>query len=239
MTSENTGSRFTATDLAERIRNHGRETYMLFNSVVVSVAIANGAYVFALLLGSAVTPLLWPPFMLASFGFVVITFFGPLSTSLLVVFVPDWRHVIFPILQALTIFLMFTMLLPSGATIPLLSDWYLVIAVHALTGASWIWSEAAGIRKSAYDSTLRQLVRERLGVMRRAGTFAVVSGFVWVAIWMAIRLFVIPFHTNLLAFQGVLGLAAFAESIAIIAMIETAQRRLLLHSIALLETSTS
>src|SRR5215469_7428879 len=113
MTTKNSGSRFTATDLAERIRNHGRETYLLFNSVVVSVAIANGAYVFALLLGSSVMPLLWLPFMLASFGFVVVTFFGPLSTSLLVVFVPDWRHITFPILQALAIFLMFSMLLPS------------------------------------------------------------------------------------------------------------------------------
>jgi hypothetical protein len=48
-----------------------------------------------------------------------------------------------------------------------------------------------------------------------------------------------PFHVDLLAFQGVLGLAAFAESIAVIVMIETGQRRLLLPSIALLETPKS
>src|SRR5215472_5869355 len=186
MTTKNSGSTFAAADLAQRIRNHGRETYMLFNSVVVSVAIANGAYVCALLLGSSVTPLLWLPFILASFGFVVVTFFGPSSTSFLVIFIPDWRHIIFPIIQALALFLKFSMLLPSGTTIPLLSDWYLVNAAHALSGAFWVWSEAAGIRKSAYDTTLRELVRERLGDLRREGISAAVSGFVWIAIWMAI-----------------------------------------------------
>jgi hypothetical protein len=182
---------------------------------------------------------LWLPFILASFGFVVVTFFGPSSSSLLVVFVPDWRHIVFPILQALALFLKFSMLLPSGATIPLLSDWYLVNAAHALTGAFWVWSEAAGIRKSAYDTTLHELVRERLGDLRREGISAAISGLVWITIWIAIRTWVIPFHADLLAFQGALGLAAFAESIAIIVMIETGQRRLLLPSLPLLEKPES
>ncbi len=239
MTSENTGFRFTATDFAERIRNHGRETYMLFNSVIVSVAIANGAYVLALLLASSVPPLLWLPFMLASFGVVVVTFFGALSSSLLIVVIPDWRHIIFTILQALAVFLMFSMLLPSGATIPLLSDWYLLFAAHGLTGAFWTWNEVTGIRKSAYDIALQELLRERVKEVRRSRTFTLVLALVWIAIWMVVRLWVAPFHAPLLAFQGVLGLAALAQSVAAIVAIEAGQRRLLRHSATLAESSKS
>src|SRR5437660_1040397 len=45
--------------LASRIRDHGRETQLFLSSVLVSVAVANAAYVFALLLGSGITPMVW------------------------------------------------------------------------------------------------------------------------------------------------------------------------------------
>ena len=129
--------------LAARIRDFGRETQLFLNSVLVSVAIANAAYVFALLLGSGISPMLWLPFMLASFGFVLITFSGTSSTSLLIVSLPDWRDGVLPLLQAMTVFLMFSMLMPVHSTMPLLIDWYAVVAAHAIIGRFWIRSLAA------------------------------------------------------------------------------------------------
>jgi len=129
--------------LASRIRDHGRETQLFLSSVLVSVAVANAAYVFALLLGSGITPMLWLPFMLASFGFVLVTFSGTSNTSLMVVSLPDWRDGVLPLLQAMTVFLMFSMLIPAHSTMPLLIDWYAVVAAHAIIGGFWIRSLTA------------------------------------------------------------------------------------------------
>src|SRR5260370_2249244 len=87
--------------LAARVRDHGREGQLFLNSVLVSVAVANAAYVFALLLASGITPILWLPFMLASFGFVLITFSGSSTTMLLVVSLADLPDSFFPLVHAM------------------------------------------------------------------------------------------------------------------------------------------
>ena len=206
--------------LAARIRDHGRETQLFLNSVLVSVAVANAAYVFALLLGSGITPMLWLPFILASFGFVLITFSGTSSTSLLIVSLPDWRDGVLPLLQAMAVFLMFSTLIPAHSTMPLLSDWYAVVAAHAFIGGFWIRSLAARIKETRYDPAVRDAVEGHLKSMRGSAIAAASSGSFWLAIWLTIRLWVLPEHPEFLRLQGLLGLVALAISIGVLALIE-------------------
>jgi hypothetical protein len=206
--------------LAARIRDHARETQLFLNSVLVSVAVANAAYVFALLLGSGITPMLWLPFMLASFGFVLITFSGSFNTSLLVVSLPDWRDGVLPLLQAMTVFLMFSMLIPTHSTVPLLIDWYAVVAAHAIIGGFWIRSLAAKINGTKYEPALRDAVEAHLKSMHRSAVAAISSGGFWLMVWLTIRWWVLPEHPAVLRFQGLLGLVALVISIGVIAIID-------------------
>jgi hypothetical protein len=210
--------------LAARIRDHGRETQLFLNSVLVSVAVANAAYVFALLLGSGITPTLWLPFILASFGFVLMTFSGTSHTSLLVVSLPDWRDGVLPLLQAMAVFLMFSMLIPAHATMPLLIDWYAVVAAHAIIGGFWIRSLAARINETRYEPALRDAVEAHLTSMHRSSIRAISSSGFWLVVYLTIRLWVVPEHPEFLRFQGVLGLAALAISIGVLAIIEQDRR---------------
>jgi hypothetical protein len=210
--------------LAARIRDHGRETQLFLSSVLVSVAVANAAYVFALLLGSGITPMLWLPFMLASFGFVLITFSGTSNTSLLIVSLPDWRDGILPLLQAMTVFLMFSMLIPAHSTMPLLSDWYAVVTAHAIIGGFWIRSLAARIDGTRYEPAIRDAVDTHQKSMRRSAVAAISSAGFWLVIWLTIRLWVLPVHPGFLRFQGILGCVALAISIAVLALIEQQRR---------------
>src|SRR5260370_15508777 len=148
--------------LIDRIRDHGREIQLFLSSMLVSVAVANAAYVFALLLGSPIAPLLWLPFVFPSFGFVLVTFSGTSNTSLLIVSMPDWRDSVFPLLQAITVFLMFGVLIPAGSNLPLLADWYAVVGAHAMIGAIWIWSHPAKTPPPSSDTRLPPLVRPTL-----------------------------------------------------------------------------
>jgi len=206
--------------LASRIRDHGRETQLFLSSVLVSVAVANAAYVFALLLGSGITPMLWLPFMLASFGFVLVTFSGTSNTSLMVVSLPDWRDGVLPLVQAMTVFLMFSMLIPAHSTMPLLIDWYAVVAAHAIIGGFWIRSLAARINETRYEPAIRDAVEAHLDSMRRSAVAATSSSGFWLMVWLAIRWWVVPEHPEFLRFQGILGLIALAISILVLALIE-------------------
>ena len=210
--------------LAARIRDHGRETQLFLSSVLVSVAVANAAYVFALLLGSSITPMLWLPFMLASFGFVLITFSGTSNTSLLIVSLPDWRDGILPLLQAMTVFLMFSMLMPAHSTMPLLIDWYAVVAAHAIIGGFWIRSLAARIDGTRYEPAIRDAVDTHQKSMRRSAVAATSSAGFWLVVWLTIRLWVLPEHPGFLRFQGILGCVALAISIGVLALIEQQRR---------------
>jgi len=206
--------------LAARIRDHGRETQLLLNSVLVSVAMANAAYVFALLLGSGISPMLWLPFILASFGFVLISFSGSFNTSLLMVSLPDWRDGVFPLLQAMMVFLMFSMLIPTHSTLPLLNDWYAVVAAHAFIGRLWIRSLIIKINGTQYEPAIRDAVQAHLASMHRSAVAAISSSGFWLTVWLAVRLWVAPEHPLLLRFQGILGLIALSISIGVLALIE-------------------
>ena len=210
--------------LTDRIRDHGRETQLFLSSMLVSVAVANAAYVFALLLASPIAPLLWLPFVLPSFGFVLVTFSGTSNTSLLIVSMPDWRDSVFPLLQAITVFLMFGVLIPAGSNLPLLADWYAVVGAHAMIGAIWIWSLAGKIRATSYDISLRAVVHSHLQWMRRGATAAALSGIFWFAVWASIRWRLMPEQSQLLRFQGLLGVLALVISIGVIAGIERDRR---------------
>jgi hypothetical protein len=210
--------------LTDRIRDHGRETQLFLSSVLVSVAVANAAYVFTLLLASPIAAVLWLPFVLASFGFVLVTFSGTFNTSLLIVSMPDWRDSVLPLLQAITIFLMFGMLIPAGSTLPLLADWYAVIGAHALIGSFWISSLAGKIRATSYDVSLRAAVQSHLLWMRRGATAAALSGIFWFAVWVSIRFWLLPEQSPLLRFQGVLGMIALIISIGVLAGIDGDRR---------------
>ncbi len=210
--------------LAARVRDHCREGQLFLNSVLVSVAVANAAYVFALLLASGITPILWLPFILASFGFVLITFSGSSTTSMLIVSLADWRDGVIQLLQAMTMFLMFTMLIPAHSTLPLLIDWYAVVAAHALIGGLAIQSMAARIKRTQYEPAIREAVETHLKMMRRSTVAAISSGGFWLAVWLWIRLWVLPEHPIFLRFQGILGLVALAISIAVLAIIERGRR---------------
>jgi hypothetical protein len=72
LTEEPISAQLDADTLAARIRDHGRETQLFLNSVLVSVEVANAAYVFALLLSSGITPMLWLPFILGILGLVAL-----------------------------------------------------------------------------------------------------------------------------------------------------------------------
>jgi len=210
--------------LTARIRDHGRETQLFLSSVLVSVAVANAAYVFALLLGSGITPMLWLPFMLASFGFVLVTFSGTSNTSLMVVSLPDWRDGVLPLLQAMTVFLMFSMLIPTHSTLPLLNDWYAVVAAHAIIGGFWIRSLSGRINGTRYELAIRDAVEAHLTSMHRSAVAAISSAGFWLMVWLSIRLWVLPEHPTFLRFQGILGLVALAISIGVITTIERDRR---------------
>jgi hypothetical protein len=217
--------------LTDRIRDHGREIQLFMNSVLVSVAVANAAYVLALLLGSTISRLLWLPFVLASFGLVLVTFSGTFNTSLLVVSMPDWRDSTLPLLQAMMLFLMFSMLIPTGSALPLLTDWYAVVAAHALIGAFWIRSLAGKIGATSYDVSLRAAVQSHLKSMRRSASAAALSGIFWSIVWVSVRWWLVPEQSPLLRFQGFIGLIALLISIGVIVQIEL-DRRMFMRLIA-------
>ena len=210
--------------LTDRIRDHGREIQLFMNSVLVSVAVANAAYVFALLLGSGVSRLLWLPFVLASFALVLVTFSGTFNTSLLIVSMPDWRDSTLPLLQAMMLFLMFSVLIPTNSALPLLTDWYAVVAAHALIGALWIRSLAGKIRATSYDVSLREAVQTHLKLMRRSATAAALTGTFWCIVWVSVRWWLLPEQSPLLRFQGFIGLIALLISIGVIVQIEVDRR---------------
>src|SRR5262249_29062411 len=116
--------------LGQRMRDQAREMHLILNSILVSVAVANAAYVFALLLASTISPAMWLPFLLASLGFVFVTLGGTLPGNLLLVSLPDWSETAFPLFQTLALFLMFSLLMPVRTTLPLLVDWYLALGAH-------------------------------------------------------------------------------------------------------------
>src|SRR5260370_17744321 len=187
--------------LASRIRDHGRETQLFLSSVLVSVAVANAAYVFALLLASGITPILWLPFMVGSVGFVLITFSGSSTTSMLIVSLADWRDGVIQLLQAMTMFLMFSMLIPAHSTLPLLIDWYAVVAAHALIGGLAIQSMAARIKRTQYEPAILEAVETHLKMMRRSTVAAISSGGFCFAVLFWYQLLVLseksyflPFH---------------------------------------------
>jgi hypothetical protein len=210
--------------MADRIRDHGREIQLFMNSVLVSVAVANAAYVFALLLGSSISLLVWLPFVLASFGLVLVTFSGTFNTSLLIVSMPDWRDSTLPLLQAMMLFLMFSVLIPTSSALPLLTDWYAVVAAHALIGALWIRSLASKIRATSYDISLRSAVQSHLKLMRRSATAATLTGIFWCIVWVSVRWWLLPEQSPLLRFQGFIGVVALLISIGIIVQIEIDRR---------------
>lgn len=217
--------------LTDRIRDHGREIQLFMNSMLVSVAVANAAYVLALLLGSTISRLLWLPFVLASFGLVLVTFSGTFNTSLLVVSMPDWRDSTLPLLQAMMLFLMFSVLIPTGSALPLLTDWYAVIVAHALIGAFWIRSLAGKIGATSYDVSLRLAVQSHLKSMRRSASAAALSGIFWSIVWVSVRWWLVPEQSPLLRFQGFIGLIALLISIGVIVQIEI-DRRMFMRLIA-------
>jgi hypothetical protein len=211
--------------LTDRIRDHGREIQLFMNSVLVSVAVANAAYVFALLLGSPISRLLWLPFVLASFGLVLVTFSGTFNTSLLIVSMPDWRDNTLPLLQAMMLFLMFSVLIPTGSALPLLTEWYAVVAAHALIGALWIKSLAGKTRATSYDVSLTAAVQSHLKLMRRSATAAALTGIFWCIVWVSVRWWLLPEQSPLLRFQGFIGVIALLLSIGVIIQIESDRRK--------------
>jgi len=153
---------------AARIRDHGRETQLFLNSVLVSVAVANAAYVFALLLGSGITPTLvaaiYPGQLWLRPDHILRHLEHQPADRVAARIWRDGR----PSIAAgrWRVFLMFSTLIPAHSTMPLLSDWYAVVAAHAFIGGFWIRSLAARIKETRYDPIVRDAVEGHLKSMR-------------------------------------------------------------------------
>src|SRR5215469_11384423 len=210
--------------LGQRMRDQARETHLILQSILVSVAVANAAYVLALLLASRISPALWLPFLMASLGFVFVTLAGTLPGNLLLVSMPDWSSTAFPLFQTMTLFLMFSLLMPVGTTLPLLVDWYLAVGAHSLIGAFWMRHGASKMAGASYEAVLITLVQSHVSTIRRWSIGAASVGTLWVACWMVIRFWVAPYHPELLRWQAFLGLVALAGSIGIIVRHERYRR---------------
>lgn len=210
--------------LNDRIRDQGRETHLTLTGILASVAVANAAYVLALLLASSISPTLWLPFMLASLGFMTVTLVGPSTTSLLLVSMPDWRDGVLPLFQAMAIFLMFSMLMPVRSSLPLLVDWYLCPAAHSLIGAIWMRHFVAKINRSSYEPALTELINMHVNNLRRTSKVAGSAGTLWIAAWAVMRFWAAPYHPAVLQWQGLLGLVALTVSIIMIRYTELYRR---------------
>src|SRR5215469_1062318 len=210
--------------LGQRMRDQARETHLIFNSILVSVAVANAAYVLALLLASGISLALWLPFLMASLGFVFVTLAGTLPGNLLLVSLPDWSSTAFPLFQTMTLFLMFSLLMPVGTTLPLLVDWYLAVGAHSLIGAFWMRDGATKMAGASYEAVLIPLVQSHVSTIRRWSIGAASVGTLWVACWVVIRFWMAAHQPELLRWQGWLGLVALAGSIGIIVRHERYRR---------------
>jgi len=210
--------------LGQRMRDQARETHLIFNSILVSVAVANAAYVLALLLASGISPTLWLPFLMASLGFVFVTLAGTLPGNLLLVSMPDWSAGALPLFQTMALFLMFSLLMPVGSTLPLLVDWYLAVGAHSLIGAFWMRHVVSKMTAASYEAALLPLFQSHVSWARRTSIKAASVGTFWVSVWVVIRFWVAPHHPELLRWQGLLGLMALVGSIGIIALNERYRR---------------
>ena len=190
----------------------------------MSVAVANAAYVLALLLASRISPALWLPFLMASLGFVFVTLAGTLPGNLLLVSMPDWSSAALPLFQTMALFLMFSLLMPAGRTLPLLIDWYLAVGAHSLIGALSMRHGASKMTVSSYEAALIPLVQGHVSTVHRWSIAAASVGTLWVACWVVVRFWVAPYHPELLRWQGLLGLVALAGSIGIIVRHERYRR---------------
>jgi hypothetical protein len=211
----------------DRMRDLGRETQQTLSGVLVSVAVANAAYVLSLLLASAIPFTLWLPFLAASFAFVIVTLTGSTISNLFVVSMSDWLDTALPLLQALMMFLMFSMLIPVRSELPLLAYWYLVPGAHSLIGALWMRKFISRIRHSSYEGALHGIVERHLDNLHRTSIIAAASGLIWICIWALIRFWISPYHAELLRWQGLLGLIALAIAIGIVLRNENYRRAFL------------
>jgi hypothetical protein len=211
----------------DRIRDLGRETQLTLSGVLVSVAVANAAYVLSLLLASTISFTLWLPFLAASFAFVIVTLTGSTISNLFLVSMPDWLDSTLPLLQALMMFLMFSMLIPFRSELPLLVYWYLVPGAHSLIGALWMRKFISRIRHSSYEGALTEIVQRHLDNLHRTSIIAATAGTIWICIWALIRFWVSPHHAWLLQWQGLLGLIALAIAIGTVMRVENYRRAFL------------
>jgi hypothetical protein len=191
------------TDLAIRIRDYGRENQAFLNSMLMSVVVANAAYTLALLIASGITPRLWAPFWVAGFLMVIVTFAGIFASNLLVAYVPDWRDTLIPLSQTVVGFLMFSVLTPVGSNLPMLTDWYLVVAAISLLAVAGMSNGISKISQTAYDPPLKDLAKRFAESVSFKRVFPSVNCVVWVVIWAFVR-FLMPYHPALAAYQALL-----------------------------------
>jgi hypothetical protein len=185
----------TLDDLRARIRDHARDSQMLLSGVMKSITIANAAYTLMLLASSSISPALWLPFWLAGFAMITVSFTAALISTLLAAFDPDWRDTFIVFSQTIWEFMTFSVLTPTGTTMPMLENWYLVVALHSAGGVFVVMLLRRRFAATSYSRTLQPLVESyREGLGRSAPRAIGVSVFGLVA-WFAARPLIARFPT--------------------------------------------
>jgi hypothetical protein len=212
--------------LAVRLRESGRETQILLNSVLMSVAVANAAFVLARLLASGISAEIWLPFVLAGLGLLIVSFTGMSMSSLLAVYIPDLRDSILPLVQAMAVFLLFSVLTPDGAAIPLLGDWFAIVGVHALIGAMLIWNLTVKLRGTKYHADLEAGIRDLIRSRRSSMAVAIAVGMLWIGVWIGLRALRAAGHPALPWIPPLLAIGVLIQSILVLRAAQTGRDRI-------------
>jgi hypothetical protein len=217
----------TLADVREQIRNHTHDNLILLSSVMKSITIANAAYVLTMLCASSVTPFLWIPFWLASFAIIVVSFTGQITNSLLSTYDPDWRETVGAFAQTIAEFILMSVLMPQGKSLPMLESWFLLWGVHSLCGALMERVIGSKVRRGHYSPVLRTLVDLHVEHLAGAWRGASFSGAFGLVIWMLAR-YLVPRHPALMMWQIVIPISLIGILVAVVRSME-AERRHILH----------
>ncbi|MGH7947687.1 MAG: hypothetical protein ACREQF_00465 [Candidatus Binataceae bacterium] len=211
----------------ERVRDSATDTYAFHSAVMKSVTVANAAYTMSLLLASGAPPWLWLPFWIASSLILLVNLMGTLMGTRLISFDPDWRDSAYPLAQTITEFLLYSTLVPVGASLPMLHYWYAVIACHALLTVLIFSSILAKTESAEVGPFMRSVLEHYRSVLRfRCKVVGGIAAF-WLVAFALVDWYALPRHPGFENWQAVLGIGAVAMGFAAVRQENRSRKRLL------------
>lgn len=220
-------STITRERMAERAQAYGRDQYLFVYSVLKGAVLANAAYVLSVFLSSSPKNMALFPLWLASFGALILTYNTTFRGTLFLNHRVTWLDTVFPLVLALTEFLLFSVLQTPSSLTRTPTIWYLVFGMHNGVACIIVWNRRRQVRFSDYSFDLHPLLIRYSSWLKRDMIGAGASSACWLTVWGALTFYLIPRFRWTAEFHPYLGMAAFAVTAMVIVSAETDRREAL------------